>query len=117
MRISAFHADAFYREAGADGSVWTVEDDSGVPAPIGTDGRRAMPFWSRRSRVERVIATVPAYAHFRPREVSREAFVERWSPGLAGDGLLVGLNWSGERATGFDFTPDGVLARLNTVHR
>jgi len=112
MGISGLHADAFYREVGADASVWTVEDEGGVPAPRGSDGRRAMPFWSRRSRVERVIAAVPAFAQFRPREVSREAFVEHWLPGPATDGLLVGLNWSGERATGFDYTPAEVLERL-----
>lgn len=38
---------------------------------------------------------------------------ERWLPGLARDGLRVGLNWSGARATGYDYTPEEVLARLD----
>ena len=113
MSIAAAQASAFFREIGAEGRVWTLEDDGGVPAPRGTDGHRAMPFWSRRSRVERIIATVPAYARFRPREVSGEDFVGRWLPGLARDGLLVGLSWSGPRAQGHDFAPENVLTRLN----
>ena len=28
------------------------------------------------------------------------------------DRLLVGLNWSGKRATGYDLTPDNVLRNL-----
>ena len=93
--------------------MWTIEDDGGVPAPEGTDGRRSIPFWSRLSRVERIIATVPAYAQFRTRELSRIAFVNRWLPGLERDGMLVGLNWAGVNATGYEFTPREVLDRLN----
>ncbi|WP_354191718.1 hypothetical protein [Arthrobacter sp. UYCu712] len=33
-------------------------------------------------------------------------------PGLERDGLRVGLNWSGDRATGFDVEPRAALASL-----
>lgn len=112
MSTSAAQASAFFDEVGRTESVWTVEDDGGVPAPLGADGRRAMPFWSRRSRAERVIGTVPAYSGFRPSEIALRDFVDRWLPGLERDGIDVGLNWSGSRATGYDLTPREVLARL-----
>jgi hypothetical protein len=32
----------------------------------------------------------------------------RWLPGLSRDGILVGLNWSGDRATGYDVTAEDV---------
>ena len=73
-----------------------------------------MPFWSSRSRVETLIATVPAYAGFQPRELALENFATRWLDGLKRDGLLVGINWSGERATGYDAEPDDVRQWLTT---
>jgi hypothetical protein len=67
-----------------------------------------MPFWSTRSRVERIIASVPAYAGFRPVEISLDEFQSHWLDGLEQDGLLVGINWSGARATGYDVEPRDV---------
>jgi len=112
MSTSAAHVAAFFRELGADGSVWTIEDDGGIPAPVGPDGHRAMPFWSRETRALRVIAGASAYAGFRTHEISRADFESRWLPGLAEDGLLVGVNWAGEGATGYEFTVNDFLARL-----
>ena len=73
-----------------------------------------MPFWSLRSRAERVVSTVPAYAAFEVVEVPLDAFLTRWLPGLERDGLRVGLNWSGSRATGYDMAPPDVLPQLQT---
>jgi hypothetical protein len=88
--------------------VWGIEDDAGVPAPKGGGGKRAMPFWSSRGRVEKIIKTVPAYAAFRPFELTWEEFRDDWLPDLDRDGLLIGVNWSGDRALGFDLEPDTV---------
>jgi hypothetical protein len=112
VTVSAAQASSFFREIGSHGPVWTVEDNNGVPAPKAADGRRAMPFWSRRSRAERVIAQVPAYKGFRPLEISRVDFESRWLPGIEKDGLNAGLNWSGPRATGYDLTPEELRAQL-----
>jgi len=105
---SAAQADAFYREVVESGRVWTLRDAGGIPAPENADGQRAMPFWSARSRVEKTIKTVAAYAGFEPVELELAEWRERWLPGLTADGLLVGLNWSGARATGYDLTPAAV---------
>lgn len=79
---------------------------------MGLDGVRAMPFWFKRSRAEAVIATVDAYADFEPIEVELDEWRSRWLPGLTEDGLLVGLNWSGNRATGYHVEPAEVQAAL-----
>ena len=92
--------------------MYTVEDAEGIPAPEIPDGRRAMPFWSKRSRAERVIATVPAFAACRVRELTLEEFAVRWLDGLERDGLLVGVNWSGPAAAGYDVEPSEVRAWL-----
>jgi hypothetical protein len=35
-----------------------------------------------------------------------------WLPGLERDGLLVGLNWAGDRAQGYDVAPADVLPNI-----
>jgi hypothetical protein len=112
MTMSAAQASTFYRDATLSGLVWTLRDADGIPAPANGSGQRAMPFWSARSRVERVISNVAAYDGFEPVEVRLEDFTARWLPGLQRDGLLVGLNWSGTRATGYDVTPAEVARAL-----
>jgi hypothetical protein len=112
MTQAASQAVAFYREVATVGSVWTIRDAGGFPSPKNSEGRRAQPFWSSRSRAERVVATVPAYASFVVVEIRWEDFCERWIPGLTRDGILVGVNWSGARAKGYDIEPDQVLANV-----
>lgn len=113
MSTSAAQAAAFFREAVAGGEVFVVKDDNGFPAPENGSGDRAMPFWSKRTRAEKVTATVPAYDGFEVVALPLTEWRERWLPGLSRDGLRVGINWSGSRATGYDLTPDEVLARLD----
>jgi hypothetical protein len=111
VSVSAIHADAFYRDVVSGRLVWTLRDDNGYPAAQG-DGGRAMPFWSSLSRVEKVIANVAEYRSFFPAEIELSAFLERWLPGLERDGLKVGLNWSGDRAVGYDVEPGEVASHL-----
>src|SRR4051812_48713615 len=115
MTVSAAQAAAFFTEVLASDEVFGIEDGEGVPAPRTGSGDRAMPFWSKRSRAERVCASVPAYAGFEVFALTLTEWRESWLPGLADDALRVGINWSGPRATGYDFTTDEVLARLDAV--
>jgi hypothetical protein len=115
MSNSASNAAAFYREVALNRVMWTVRDEQGFPAPVGESGKRAQPFWSSRVRAERVISSVPTYASFHAHEVSWEAFKERWAPGLAADGLLIGVNWAGARATGFDVEPIDVVRNVEAL--
>ncbi len=108
MSNAASHAHAFYRQVARDKKVWTVKDAGGFPAPKNAEGQRAQPFWSSISRVERIIKRVPAYAGFVPHEIPWETFRDRWLPGLQRDGILIGVNWSGERAKGYDLDSEWV---------
>ena len=112
MSTSAAQAAAFYDEALHGGSVWTIRDGAGYTAPLNPEGERAQPFWSLRSRAERVVAEVPAYAGFVVEELPLERFRERWLTGLERDGIRVGLNWSGTRATGYDIAAVDVERNL-----
>jgi hypothetical protein len=112
MAISAAQANSFYEEIFQTGEVWTIRDDDGFPAPENADGQRAMPFWSLRSRAEKVIAAVDAYSGFVPESIPLDVWRERWLAGLDKDGIHVGLNWSGVRATGFDLPATDVAHNL-----
>lgn len=117
MGISAAHTAAFFRDVRANGLVWTIHDTDGFPAPLNSEGRRAMPFWSTTSRAQRVIATAPEYSGFQTISLTSAEWQQRWLPGLHGDGVLVGINWSGNRATGYDLEPEQVLNRLRALDR
>ncbi|WP_238476240.1 DUF2750 domain-containing protein [Agromyces mariniharenae] len=112
--MSAAQADAFYREVLTSRTVWTVRDADGFPAPMTPTGQRAQPFWSKQSRAQRIVDAVPAYAEMEIVEIPLVDWRERWLPGLERDGLLVGINWSGRNATGYDRSPADVLRILDT---
>ena len=115
MSQASSQASAFYREVAKTQVVWTIKDAGGFPAPETRTGERAMPFWSSKSRVERIIATVAAYKAFVPHEISWSDFDHAWVPGLEKDGLLIGVNWSGAQATGYDVRPTELRAAVNAI--
>ncbi len=115
MSASASQAAVFYREVAKEKKVWTVRDSGGFPAPKGSDGTRSQPFWSSRSRVETIIKKVPAYSGFTPVDISWDDFVKKWVPGLSKDGLKIGVNWSGARATGYDLKPEEVKKAVESL--
>ena len=112
MSGSAAHADAFYREVVEHSTVWGVRDSEGFPAPETPEGR-AMPFWSLRSRAEGIVARAPAYAGFEVVGLPLDEWRARWLPGLQRDGIRVGMNWTGDRATGIDLSAGDVERNLS----
>jgi len=114
MSQSASQASSFYKEVADKRKVWTVRDSGGFPAPLNSEGKRAQPFWSSLSRVEKLIKNVSAYSKFEPVEISWEEFSAKWVPGLSRDGLLVGVNWSGGSATGYDIEPEKVKENVES---
>lgn len=112
MSVSAAQAEAFYAEAIASSVVFAVNDGDGFPAPKNGSGRRAIPFWSKRSRAQKVIDNVPAYAGMTVVEIALEQWLSTWMHDLTRAGLDVGLNWSGKNATGYDVAPADVVRNL-----
>jgi hypothetical protein len=109
MSLSAAHRAAFRREVPQEGRVFSIRDVGGLPAPKDADGRRALPFWSKLSRAKRVVDRVAAYQGFDVVEIDVDDWLESWIPELVPDGYLVGINWAGVRATGYDLAPAEVL--------
>ena len=112
MSQAASQWAVFARDVAAREKVWTIRDRGGFPPPLTASGKRAHPFWSSLERVEAIIRTVPAYSGFEPFEISWQKFRDAWLPGMERDGLLVGVNWSGPRALGYDIDPPEVLERI-----
>ena len=73
-----------------------------------------MPFWSSLSRAKKIVANVPAYAGFEPVEMSWKEFRDEWLPQLAEADELLGVNWNGPRAVGYDLP--GETVKLAVEH-
>lgn len=112
MTIDEAEVDDFYREASAGGSVWTVDNGRGMPMAATSTGRRAVPFWSLASRAEAMTVDGGPYPEYSVREVPLAEWTSGWLPRLNEEGFLVGLNWAGQSASGFDAEPSVVIAHL-----
>jgi hypothetical protein len=108
MSLSGAHKAAFRREVVQQGQVFAIRDDRGYPAPADEQGLRAVPFWSRPTRARRVADQVAAFEGFEVMAIELADWLDGWLPCLERDGLLVGVNWAGARATGFDLAPGQV---------
>jgi hypothetical protein len=115
MTTAALHAAAFYHEVATKRAVWTIRDSEGFPAPLNGEGKRSMPFWSCESRARKIIANAPAYKAFEPVKIEWASFVTKWIPGLAKDGLVVGVNRSGAGALGYDIEPGDVQRNVEAI--
>lgn len=104
--------EAFFKEVAESGTVWTIRDEGGFPTSTNAAGETTLPFWSTKSRAQNVIDNVSSYQNFRTEPLALTNFIEAWLPGMKDDGLFVGLNWYGKRATGYNLTPSEILDRL-----
>jgi Protein of unknown function (DUF2750) len=109
MSLSGAHKAAFRREATQEGRVFSIRDGNGFPAPADGAGRRAVPFWSKPTRAQRIVKAVEAFSGFEIVQIPVDVWLSDWLIHLERDRLLVGVNWAGGRATGFDMPPGEVL--------
>lgn len=105
-------ASAFYAESCRAREVWTVQDATGFLVPEDGRGKRAMPFWSSRARLDEVLRQVSGFRGCQATAVPLADWRAQWLTGMARDGLLVGLNWSGSAVSGFAVTPSDVETNL-----
>ncbi len=101
MSISAAQASKFYEQVVRDGKVFTLEDPEGfLVFPI--RDIEVIPFWSSLSRVEKVQSTMPEYAKYSIHTKPFEEFYDETLPWLEELKIHIGVNWSGERLSGYD---------------
>lgn len=110
MSQSGSQAAAFFRDVRQSRVVWLVRDDDGSPTHLSGDGTRSLPFWSTSARAQRA-----ARVWGRGLQVGSmplDTWCELVLRDATRDGLVIGINWSGERLVGWSFTPEEVLNRL-----
>jgi hypothetical protein len=111
MSISAAQASKFYEQAVRDGRVFTLESPDGfLVFPI--RDIEVIPFWSSRSRVEKIQSTMPEYARYSIHEKAFTEFYEETLPWLEEQRIHIGVNWSGERLSGYDVSVSDLRASL-----
>ncbi|MFI0965751.1 DUF2750 domain-containing protein [Streptomyces sp. NPDC021080] len=110
MSQSGSQVAAFFRDVRKSGVVWFVRDDDGMPTTLSADGTRNLGFWSTSARAQRA---AKIWGHgLRVESMPLDTWRNRELPDYAHDGLKIGINWSGPRLVGWDFTPMEVLNRL-----
>lgn len=110
MSQSASQAAAFFREVARHRVVWFVRDDQGSPAPRNADGRRTLPYWSSEARGRRA---ADVWGHgLRAASMPLDTWRREELARLADEEHLVGVNWTGPRLVGWEFTVAEVENRL-----
>ena len=111
MSISAAQASEFYEQVVRNGRVFTLQSPEGFLV-FSIRDIEVIPFWSSRSRVERIQSTMPEYAHYSIHEKPFAEFYEETLPWLAEQHIHIGVNWSGERLSGYDVSVSDLRANL-----
>ncbi len=109
MSQAASQATKFYKDVSITRKVWTIRKGEIYATATNPEGSIVVPFWSSLSRAKRIIKMVEDYADSEPIEVTWDDFMELWVPDLKEKGWLVGVNWSGKTAKGYDLEPDLVV--------
>ncbi len=111
MSISAAQASKFYEQSVCDGKVFTLESPEGfLVFPI--RDIEVIPFWSSRSRVETIQSTMPQYSSYTIHEEPFTEFYEETLPWLEEQHIHIGVNWSGERLSGYDVAVSDLRTNL-----
>ena len=99
----------FVRQVADFGEVWSLRSDDGWVATADDAGQSAFPVWPHRRYAE-AFAT-DAWAEAAAAAIPLDAWLERWLPGIAGDGRLVAV-FPVAPARGVMVTPERLQADL-----
>jgi hypothetical protein len=80
--------------------------------PVG--GSEVVPFWSSRTRLQSIAKAHPKYAARQITEYSLADF-EAWLSQFESDGVLIGVNWSGPRLTGYNVAVPDLRAAMQHI--
>ncbi len=111
MSQAASQASIFFEQVVREGRVFTFLDE-GHRIALGMSTGEVVPWWSSRTRVVKVQKDQAKYREFSIDEISLEAFLNEVLPGFHAEGVRIGVNWSGPRLTGFDYSVEDVRRNL-----
>lgn len=111
MSTAAAQYEKFRKQAIADERVFTFTD-GGELLVYPVENGETVPFWSSRSRLETLQKRLPKYRKWQITELTIGEFWGRLDQ-LESEGIQVGVNWSGERLTGYNITVADLRVGLN----
>ena len=101
MSAAGRQARIFYEQVAKEGHAFTfLVDDNFLVFRI--RDYDVIPFWSSRSRLERIQKSHPKYATYALSEIPLNRFLDTTLALLERDSVNVGVNWSGQHLTGYD---------------
>ena len=112
VSLAAAHAKKFYEQAAAERRVYTFLD-AGSFLVFPVRGTEVVPFWSSESRMQRVQKLHVKYRSFMIDQIPLTDFISKTLPQLEAESISIGLNWSGERLTGYDINVADLLRNLD----
>lgn len=110
------HAHAFYREVAKVDDVFTLGKD-GTPMLVSGAAGSVLPVWSSRSRAEKVLATVSGYDGMTVLGMPWSEFEKNQLPELECEGILLGVNWAGKAANGYELPPHMVMESVRAAKK
>jgi hypothetical protein len=116
MADSGIEMDGFFEEAMAGGRVHTFSEN-GNYIVYEVKGSEIIPFWSSLARMEAIRSEIPKYAKFGIQTLELPAFLSEMLSRMDEEGILVGLNWTGNRLTGFNAEPEEVKRNFESRMR
>jgi hypothetical protein len=100
MTVSAAQYAKFNAEIAQTGRAFTFTNH-GELLIYPVRGQEVVPFWSSRSRLEKIQIDHPKYQRHEIAEYSLAEFLS-WLAQLEEERILVGVNWSGAKLTGYN---------------
>ena len=108
-------AQTFFREVAETGDVWSLGDGKSMFIVLSDSGARVFPLWSSRRRALRIVETAPRFASCKVLQSSWSNFQENWAAILERDGVLVGVNWTGVNASGFEMPVKLLVSQIEAA--
>lgn len=109
---AASQASLFFEQVARERRAFTFVSD-GEPIVLPLREGELCPFWSSRTRLERVQTAHARYRALQIQEVSLDRFLSELLPRLESEQIRVGANWSGARLSGYDYTVADIRKNLD----
>ena len=111
MSNASSNANDFYEKVVKNQTVYTfLSEGSYLVFPI--NGIDVIPFWSSQSRMEKVQTLHPKYQQYVLDETELESFLSKTVPDLQAENIHFGINWSGQKLTGYNLTADELKTNI-----
>jgi hypothetical protein len=111
MSNASSNASDFYKTVAENKMIYTLLSD-GCYLVFPINGIETVPFWSSKSRMEKIQKLHSQYQEYDVDETDLESFMNKSLPDLQDEKIHFGINWSGKKLSGYNLTADELRANL-----